>query len=92
MKEEITEKTEQKNIKVSLLNVKYGLIEYDDVIHIKIKSKNYNLIIMKDYLPVIGEIEGDVEIERFEKNIKLEGIVGYYVHKHNQFDLFIKDK
>lgn len=92
MKEETAEKTEQKNIKVSLLNVKYGLIEYDDVIHIKITSKTYNLMIMKDYLPIIGEIEGNVEIERLDENIKLEDIVGYYVHKHNHFDLFIKDK
>lgn len=80
----------KQDITVNILNLKEGLKEYDDVKHIKIKSKTYNLIIMKDYLPIIGEIEGNVEIERVGENIKLDNIVGYYVHKHNQFDLFLK--
>ena len=84
--------TSQPGIKVNIMNLKNGLSQYERVIHIKITSKTYNLIIMKDYLPVIGEIEGNVEIRTEDDNIKLDDIIGYYIHKHNQFDLFLKDK
>lgn len=47
---------------VKVLNIRKGLKKYDNVSMIKIKSKKYNLSIMEDYLPVIGEIDGDVEI------------------------------
>jgi len=82
----------QSGIQVSLLNLKNGLTEYQDVTHIKITSKTYNIIIMKDYLPLIGEVEGNVEISKEGEIIKLDNITGYYIHKHNKFDLFIKDK
>ena len=79
-------------IKVKVLSLKKGLIEYEDVQFIRILSKKYNLIILKDYLPIIGEIEGNIEIEKKEDNIKLENIKGYYMHKKNQFNLFLKEE
>ena len=89
---EIENINEQKNINVKLLSMKNGLIEYSDVQFIKIKSKNYNLMILKDYLPIIGEINGEVEIEMLKEKIKLDNIIGYYIHRHNQFNLFLKDE
>lgn len=83
---------DKQGIIVNILNLKDGLKQYENVKHIKITSKTYNIIIMKDYLPVIGEIEGNVEILTTNETINLNNIVGYYVHKHNQFDLFLKDK
>ena len=83
---------DQGSINVKVLSMKNGLVEYDDVQFIRILSKKYNLIILKDYLPVIGEIRGDIEIERLKETIKLQNIVGYYIHKHNQFNLFLRDE
>ena len=79
-------------INVRILNIKTGLIEYKEVEFIKILSKDYNLIVMKDYLPMIGEIQGSIEIETQNENIKMDNIVGYYIHKYNQFNLFIKEE
>jgi len=72
--------------------LKEGLIVYNDVKIIRIKSKKYALTIMQDYLPIIGEIDGNVEIEFIEKTERIENIIAYYVHEHNQFKLFIKEK
>ncbi len=83
---------DQGSLNVNVLSMKNGLIEYDDVQFIRILSNKYNLIILKDYLPVIGEIRGDVEIERLKETIKLQNIVGYYIHKQNQFNLFLRDE
>ena len=52
------------DIIVKILSMKKGLIEYHDVQFIRITSKNNHLIIMKDYLPIMGEVIGNVEIER----------------------------
>ena len=43
------------NIKVRIFDMEQGLSEYDDVKTIRIVSKDYNLLIMKDYMPIIGE-------------------------------------
>ena len=72
--------------------MKEGLIVYNDVKIIRIKSKKYALTIMQDYLPIIGEIDGNVEIEFIEKTERIENIIAYYVHEHNKFKLFIKEK
>ena len=76
------------NIVVQLLNINNDVKQYDDVKFIKIKSKKYNLIIMRDYLPIIGEIQGSIEIGREDENIKIDKVKGYFMHKHNKFNLF----
>lgn len=81
---------DNKNMSVKVLNINTGLIEYENVKFIKIKSKKYNLLIMQDYLPIIGEIDGDVKIELLEKSVEFNNIKGYYMNKKNQFNLFIK--
>ena len=85
--------TEDKgSINIKVLSMKKGLVEYNDVQFIRIISKNYSLIIMKDYLPLIGEVQGKIEIEGLKETIKLQNIIGYYIHKHNQFNLFLRDE
>lgn len=89
--ENVTEK-EGTKINVKILNIKNGLTEYNNVKIIKIKSEKYSIVIMEDYLPVIGEVEGNVEIITEDNIVKFKDIVGYYMHKHNQFKLFIKEE
>ena len=92
-KENINEATKTvAKMKVKILNIQNGLKTYDKVSIIKIKSKKYNLSIMEDYLPVIGEIDGDVEIIALDNFVKLTNIIGYYMLKHNEFKLFIKEE
>lgn len=92
IRSEKTGEEEKDGIKIKLLSMKKGLIEYTDVQFIKIISKDYNLMILKDYLPIIGEVKGKVEIETLKQKITLENIIGYYIHRHNQFNLFLKDE
>lgn len=77
---------------VKLLSIKDGVTDYQDVKFIKIKSKDYNLLIMQDYLPIIGEIIGNIKIELIDQTIELKNIKGYFMNKHNQFNLFIKEE
>lgn len=92
-KKKISKLTEDKgSINIKVLSMKKGLVEYNDVQFIRIISKDYSLIIMKDYLPLIGEVQGKIEIEGLKETIKLQNIIGYYIHKHNQFNLFLRDE
>ncbi len=83
--------TEENDIVVRLLNIEGDVTEYSDVNFIKIVSDKYNLIIMKDYLPIIGEISGTIEIGRKNENITMENVRGYFMHKHNKFNLFYSE-
>lgn len=77
-------------ILVKVLSMQDGLVEYENVEFIRITSQKYTLLIMKDYLPIIGEIKGKVEMQSKNGSIKIENITAYYMHKHNEFNLFIK--
>lgn len=78
------------NLLVKVLDVKKEIQTYDRIKYVRILSKKYNLLIMRDYLPIIGEIEGSIEIEG-ENSIKIENIKGYYMNKNNVFNLIIKE-
>lgn len=79
------------SILVKILNIRTGLKVFENVKFVRILSEKYNLLIMRDYLPVIGEIDGSVEIEG-EETFKLENIKGYYINKNNEFNLIIKEE
>ena len=76
---------------VKILNIRTGLKTCENVKFVRILSEKYNLLIMRDYLPVIGEINGSVEFEG-EESFKLENIKGYYINKNNEFNLIIKEE
>ena len=63
----------------------------DNVKVIRVKDKNYNLLIMKDYWPVVGEIDGKILIES-DREYSFSCINGFYSVSHNIFHLIIKQK
>jgi hypothetical protein len=69
-------------------NIQMDVIK--DVKIIRIKSAEYNLLIMKDYWPVVGEINGKVTIEA-DENYSYENINGFFTVSHNVFHLIIKE-
>ena len=82
---------EKSGIKVRIFDIENGLREYKDIKIIRIISKDYNLLIMKDYLPIIGEIEGSVDIKNDEVNLSFKDIKAFYMNSNNEFNLMIKE-
>ena len=78
-------------IKVKIFDIRNGLRVYDNIKIIRIISKDYNLLIMKDYLPIIGEIEGSVDIKNDEVNLSFKDIKAFYMNSNNEFNLMIKE-
>lgn len=78
-------------IKVRVFDMEHGLVEYNDVKTIRIISRDYNLLIMKDYLSVIGEIVGSVDINGDNVDVSFKQIKAFYMNSHNVFNLMIEE-
>ena len=66
-------------IKVRIFDLSKGLVEYEHIKVIRIVSKDYNLLIMEDYLPIIGEINGSVDIKNEEVELNYKNIKAFYM-------------
>ena len=78
-------------LKVKVFDIRNGMRVYDNIKIIRIISKDYNLLIMKDYLPIIGEIEGSVDIKNDVVNESFKNIKAFYMNSDNVFNLMIKE-
>lgn len=77
-------------ITVRICGKENGLEVYERVNFVRVKSKRYNLLIMADYMPVIGEIEGCVFFRTEKEEYQRENLKGYFMHKKNQFSLMLE--
>ena len=74
---------------VKIFGIEKGLEIYQNVDAIRIKSKDYNLLVLKGYLSIIGEISGSFEIEAENKNILYDNIHAYYINNDNIFNIIL---
>lgn len=88
LEEEIS--SEKGRITVRICSREYGLERYENVKFIRVVSKRYNLLIMADYMPMIGDLEGSVFFIADGKEYKREHLKGYFMHKKNEFSLMLE--
>ncbi len=79
------------SILVKIFNLSEGLVIVEDVKIIRIKSTDYNLLIMPGYMPLLGEVNGNIDIESETISKHYEDIEAYYVNSNNEFSLFIRE-
>lgn len=82
---------DNKTMKVRVFDLKHGLVEYEDVKIVRIISKDYNLLIMIDYLPIIGEVDGSIDIQGDNIDISFKDIKAFYMNSNNVFNLMINE-
>lgn len=87
---ELTEAPEPA-IYASVLSLSGGMKTYENVAMVRIVSQDYNLLVLKDYMPTIGKVDGSVQIIGEDIMENLEDIKGYYVFRKNQFELLIEE-
>ena len=78
-------------ITATVLGIDEGFQKFEQVDMIRIKSENYTLLIMDDYMPVSGRIDGLVETVSGEDTRSFQPIHGFYTHRKNTFELLIKE-
>ena len=74
---------------VKIFTLKKGLRKLEDVSAIRIKSKDYNLLILKDYIAIMGRITGEFSIEVNDDIIEYKDVDAYYVNSNNEFNFII---
>jgi len=74
-----------------IMSLNGGLDVLDNINFIRIKSQKYNLLLMQNYAPLIGEIDGSVEFISESETKDYKDIKGYYLNLDNEFKLFIRE-
>jgi hypothetical protein len=77
--------------KVKIFDLDKGLTEYEHIKIIRLISKDYNLLIMEDYLPIIGEVDGSIDIKGDDVDLHFTDIKAFYMNSNNVFNLMIKE-
>ena len=81
---------ENKGFTVNVFDLKTGLTTYENASYVRIVSKDYNLLIMLDYIPIIGELQGKVDIKTEKGELHFENIIASYMNSNNVFNLMIQ--
>lgn len=81
---------ESNGFTVNVFDLKTGLATYENASYVRITSKDYNLLIMLDYMPIIGELQGKVDIKTADGELHFENIVASYMNSNNVFNLMIQ--
>lgn len=85
----------EKRIEAIIIGYSNGFTVYQDVKMIRLKGERLNLLIMADYMPTVGEINGKVELVREDgfggEVISLDQVSGFFVVKNNVFKLLLKE-
>lgn len=78
-------------IKGRIIDEQHGLQILEHVYAVRIISKDYVLLVMEDYAPTLGQVEGNIVFLCKDKEVTFDNIHGYYKHEHNEFTLLIQE-
>ena len=76
---------------VKIIDEESGLRVIENVRSVRIRDKEYVLLIMDEYSATIGEINGEVAILTRNDEIKLEDVKGFYRLRNNELTLILHD-
>ena len=68
-----------------------GIKVIQNIKAVRIKSKGYVLLIMEDYVPTLGRIEGKIVFLTDEEEYVYENVNGFYKHQYNEFTVLIEE-
>lgn len=91
MTEIINQKNEQTFITAKVIDEENGIKEISNINAIRVKSKDYRILIMADFAPLLGMItSGEVSFLSSDGDVTYKDIDAYYKHQRNEFTLIIK--
>ena len=76
-------------ITVRIIEEATGIREIKKVQAVRIQSKDYVLLIMDDYAPTLGEIDGRMAVLTEDNEELFDSVKGFYRLKDNEFTLVI---
>lgn len=79
-------------IQARISDFENGLRVVSNVRLVRIKSKEYSLLIMEDYFPAMGSVCGSVELVTDTEQVRVGKVKGFFLHRENEFSLLIEDQ
>lgn len=79
-------------IHARVIDEENGLRVIGGVLAVRVIDRHARVLIMEDYLPTLGKIDGSIVIVTREGEIPYRGIRGFYKHQHNEFTLLIEQR
>lgn len=76
-------------IKAVILKPNVTLEKIDSVRIVRIKSERYNVLIMRDHCPIIGEVDNGVIAIEAEDRHEFEFAKGFFSFSHNLLRLIV---
>lgn len=83
---------DNKGLTVNIFKLDTGLKTYEDVSYVRITSDKYNLLVMLDYQPVIGEVKGKIDINTPDGELKFDNVKASFINSNNVFNIMIQGK
>ena len=79
-------------ITAHIIDGKTGARDLEKVQAVRIISGKYRLLIMADYAPLLGKVDGTVTFICEGSEEEYAGIKAFYKHQHNTFTLIIDER
>ncbi len=79
-------------INARIIDAQTGLTVLSGVYAVRIRSKRFYGLIMNDYLPMLGQVDGDVVFLARDGEHPYHGVKGFYKHQHNEFTLIVEER
>ena len=77
-------------IKAKIVSMENGLQEFDEIEMIRVKGENHSLLILQNYMPLLGRLDGYVDLVLENETLRIQDVQGYYMHKQNEFSLLVE--
>ncbi len=83
---------ENGRISARIVDPAAGLTAISGIYAVRIHSKDFYALIMNDYLPTLGKIDGDITFLSNDGEHSYRAIKGFYKHQHNEFTLLVEER
>lgn len=79
-------------MRVKVMGMEQGFRLYENISVVYLKSREYQLMIMADYVPTFGRIEGEVILVSKDREIRIRNANGFFMMRKNVFELLMKEE
>jgi hypothetical protein len=83
--------TSHGKMQAQISSLKDGLQVITGVCIVRVRSKESRLLIMEDYMSIIGEIDGGVDFIGKDFVRTLDKVKGFFCHEHNVFFFLLRE-
>lgn len=80
------------SITARIIDYEAGMKVLQNIRGIRIQSKEYGLLIMEDYMPTLGKVEGKIVFLTRDDEVTYENVTGFYKHQYNEFTILMETK